>query len=215
MKKTLKAGLSRPLLDLRHYFFTGLLVFVPIFLTLWLLYWVFNTIDSILKEPIRDIFGHAYPGIGFAITLTLILISGVIGSRVAGRNFIRFMESQLSKVPVIRELYNGIKQILESFSRKESSSFLEVVFIEFPRKGTFTPALVTNKATDEHGNTVLNIYVPTAPNPTSGFLQILPEDQVVRTNMSVDDALKMVISAGKFSHEDVRNLCAEKYSNEL
>jgi len=209
MKEKIKSTLRKALIDLRDYFFTGLLVFIPIFLTLWLLYWAFDTIDNILNPWIEDIFGRSYPGIGVAATLFLILVCGVIGSRVFGRNIIRFMEYQLSKVPVVRELYNGIKQILESFSRKESSSFLEVVFIEFPRKGTFTPALVTSKATDESGKNVLNIYVPTAPNPTSGFLQILPEDQVIKTNMSVDDALKMVISVGKFSHEDVRHLYAD------
>ena len=209
MKEKVKSTLRRALIDLRDYFFTGLLVFIPIFLTIWLLYWVFETIDNILNPRIEDIFGHSYPGIGVATTLFLILICGIIGSRVFGRNLIRFMEYQLSKIPVVRELYNGIKQIIESFSRKDSDHFLEVVFIEFPRKGTFTPALVTNRAADESGRIILNIYVPTAPNPTSGFLQILPEDQVIKTNMSVDDALKMVISAGKVSHEDVRHLSAD------
>lgn len=209
MKKKIKSTFRQSLIDLRDYFFTGLLVFIPIFLTIWLLYWAFDTIDGLLKPWIEDIFGRSYPGIGVAATLLLILICGIVGSRVFGRNLIRFMEYQLSKVPVVRELYNGIKQIIESFSRKESGHFIEVVFIEFPRKGTFTPALVTNKVTDDSGRNVLNIYVPTAPNPTSGFLQILPEDQVIKTNMSVDDALKMVISAGKVSHEDVRHLSTD------
>ena len=194
---------------LKNYFLTGLLLFIPIFITIAVLLWVFNTVDGVLQEPIEWAFGRYYDGIGFALTLLLIIIFGIVGSRVAGRNVIRFMEFHLMKIPVIRELYNGIKQIIESFSQQESGNFVEVVFIEFPRKGTFTPALVTNEAYDESGRKMLNIYVPTAPNPTSGFLQILPEDQVVRTTMTVDECMKMVISAGKFSHVDVCRLKAE------
>ena len=204
-----KQRLRKELTTARRVFFTGLLIFIPAFLTISLLWWVFDRIDSILEPRVEDVLGRYYPGIGFAVTILIIFICGVIGSRVIGRNIIDFVEHLISKVPVVSQLYNGIKQILESFSPKEDGSFLAVVFIEFPRKGTYTPALVTNEAIDESGKKMLNIYVPTAPNPTSGFLQILPEDQVVRTNMSIDDALKMVISAGKFSHEDVRNLSAE------
>ncbi|MBT4511637.1 MAG: DUF502 domain-containing protein [Chloroflexi bacterium] len=203
-----KKRLREELTTARHYFLTGLLVFIPAFLTISLLWWVFDTIDSILEPLVEYILGKYYPGIGFAVTILIIFICGIIGNRVAGRNIINFTEHLISRVPVVSQLYNGIKQILESFSTKENSSFLAVVFIEFPRKGTYTPALVTNETIDESGRKILNIYVPTAPNPTSGFLQILPEDQVIRTSMSVDDALKMVISAGKFSHDDVRNLPA-------
>jgi len=214
MKKTTVSYIRRELEIARHYFLTGLLIFMPIFLTLWLIWWVFDTIDNILQEPIKDIFGYYVEGIGFGITILLILICGIIGSKVAGRNAIRFVENQISKVPIVSQLYNGIKQILESFSRKETSSFLEVVFIEFPRKGTFTPALVTNETVDKSGKKIFNIYVPTAPNPTSGFLQLLPEDQIIHTKMSVDDALKMVISAGKFSPDAIHHLSMESSPEE-
>ncbi len=191
---------------LRNYFITGLLLFIPVFITIWALTWIFNTIDGVLKEPFEGAFGWYREGIGFGITIALIFIFGIVGSRVAGRNAIKLMEFHLMKIPVIRELYNGTKQIIESFGRQESGNFVEVVFIEFPREGTFTPGLVTNVAYDESGRKMLNVYVPTAPNPTSGFLQIIPEDQIVHTDMTVDECMKMVISAGKFSHADVGNL---------
>jgi len=199
-------GLRKTWKVLRNYFFTGLLLFIPIFITIWALLWIFNTIDGVLQEPIEWAFGRYYDGIGFGVTILLIFIFGVVGSRVAGRNVIKFVEFHLGKIPVIRELYNGTKQIIESFSRQDDGSFVEVVFIEFPRKGTFTPGLVTNVACDESGRKIVNVYVPTAPNPTSGFLQILPEDQIIHTDMTVDECMKMVISAGKFSHADVSNL---------
>lgn len=208
---TFQSGLVGSLRALRNYFITGLILSIPLLITIWVLLWVFNTVDGVLQEPIEWAFGRYYDGIGFATILVLILVVGIIGSRVVGRNIISFVEFQVARIPVIRELYNGTKQIIESFSRTEAGNFVEVVFIEFPRKGTYTPALVTNWAIDEDGKKVLNVYVPTAPNPTSGFLQILPEDQVVRTRMTVDECMKMVISAGKFSHKDVARLKATDF----
>jgi len=198
---------------LRNYFVTGLLLSIPLLITVWVLLWLFHTIDGVLKDPIRWIFGEYYDGLGFAAILLMILIVGIIGNRVFGKSLIGFLEFQFSKIPVIRELYNGVKQILESFTPQESGKFIEVVFIEFPRKGTFTPGLVTNVAVDSSGKRILSVYVPTAPNPTSGFLQILPEDQIVRTSMTVDECMKMVISAGKFSHTDVGGLKLKDPSN--
>lgn len=196
-------GMRRTLRELRNYFVTGLLLSVPLLITIWVLLWVFRTVDGVLQDPIRWVFGTYYDGLGFATILFIILLVGLVGNRVFGKSIIGFMEFQFSKIPVIRELYNGIKQILESFTPQEDGKFLEVVFIEFPRTGTYTPALVTNQSFDENGRKILSVYVPTAPNPTSGFLQILPEDQVVRSQMTVDECMKMVISAGKYSHTDV------------
>ncbi len=208
VKFTMGKGIRTAIKRTSNYFLTGLLLSIPLLITIWVLLWVFGTVDSVLQKPIEWIFGRYYDGIGFATILFIIFIVGVIGNRVVGLKMIEFIEFQVSRVPVIRELYHGTKQILQSFSRQDESSFVEVVFIEFPRKGTFTPGLVTSVAYDEQGKRVLNVYVPTAPNPTSGFLQILPEDQVVRTSMTVDECMKMVISAGKYSHPDVAYLQA-------
>ena len=210
VRTTVISRLRSALRLFRNYFITGLLLFIPVFITIAVLLWIFSTIDGVLQKPIEWAFGQYYDGIGFGLTLLLILIFGIVGSRVAGRNMIKFVEFHLMKIPVIRELYNGTKQIIESFSQQESGNFVEVVFIEFPREGTFTPGLVTSVAYDRAGKKMLNVYVPTAPNPTSGFLQILPDDQIVHTTMTVDECMKMVISAGKFSHADVGNLKPQK-----
>ncbi len=200
------ASIRGTLRTLRNYFITGLVISIPILITIWVLLWLFHAVDGVLKDPIKWIFGEYHEGIGFATILLMILILGAIGSRVFGRSVIEFMEFQISRLPLIRDLYNGVKQVLQSFSRQESGNFVEVVFIEFPRKGTFTPGLITNVACDASGQKIVSVYVPTAPNPTSGFLQILPEDQIVHTTMTVDECMKMVISAGKFSHPDVSGL---------
>lgn len=204
--KIVRAALRAFAKVLRRYFITGLILFIPFFLTLWLLWWVFDTIDNFLQPHIDDLLGRSYEGIGFGIAIALVFLFGIIGSRVAGRNAILLAESLIARIPLVRELYYGIKQIMESFSGEKKGSFLKVVFMEFPRRGIYTVALVTDEVADDSGKKILNVYVPTAPNPTSGYLQIVSEDDVIPSSMSVDDALKMIISAGKVSHSDVAHL---------
>ena len=102
-----------------------------------------------------------------------------------------------------RQLYNGIKQILESFSAPGKTGFMNVVLVEFPRKGMRTIGFITNESYDKSGERLLNIFIPTAPNPTSGFLQIAREDEIIRTNISVEEALRMVVSAGRISIKEI------------
>ena len=103
----------------------------------------------------------------------------------------------MGRIPIIGQVYTGIKQILESLSTPGKTGFMQVVFIEFPRKGIRTIGFVTNESYDSAGEKLVNIFIPTSPNPTSGFLQIVRENEIIRTNMLVDDAIKMVVSAGR------------------
>jgi uncharacterized membrane protein len=128
---------------------------------------------------------------------------GVIANNIVGKKLINYGESLLAKVPLVRQLYTGIKQIIVSFSNPREAGYLEVVLVEFPRKGMKAIGFITNKASDESGKKLLHVFVPTSPNPTSGFLQIIEEDQVIRTSMSIDEALRVVVSAGRVSHGDL------------
>jgi len=177
----------------------GILVVVPIGATVLILVWIFNAIDGILKPLITSIWGHHIAGIGFGITILLIYLVGVVTNNYLGKRLISYGDSLLARVPLVRQLYTGIKQILESFYQPRKAGFLEVVFVEFPREGMRAIGFVTNESTDQVGTKLLHIFVPTSPNPTSGFLQIVEENKVVRTTISVDDALKMVVSAGRVS----------------
>ncbi len=188
---------------LRAYFLAGLLVMVPLGLTVWILLWVFNGIDGFLQPIVDRIVGHHIPGVGFGITVLLILIAGIIVSNVLGRTLLRYGESVIMRLPLTRYLYNGIRQIMQAFAAPDKTGFMQVVLVEFPRKGTRTLGFVTNETSDESGKKLLNIFIPTSPNPTSGFLQIIEEDQVIRTTLSVDDALKMVVSGGRVSPREV------------
>lgn len=197
---------------LRTQFLAGILTVVPIGATILILVWIFNTIDSILHlQPlIEGILGRPVPGVGFGITILLIYLVGVIVSNVLGRRLLHYGESLVTRIPMVRQLYTGIKQILESFSTPSKTGFMQVVLVEFPRKGMRTLGFVTNESTDKSGKKLLNIFIPTAPNPTSGFLQIARESEVIRTDISVDDALKMVISAGRVSVKEIAEQFPEK-----
>jgi uncharacterized membrane protein len=193
---------------LRNYFLTGLLVLLPIYATVWILVWLIGAIDGTLQPIFYLIWGRTLPGLGFLVVLALIVIIGGVASKVAGRKLLGYLESLILKVPVIRILYQGIKQIMDSFTDSGRNGFTDVVLLEFPRQGMRTIGLVTNKTTDINGENMLNVFIPTAPNPTSGFLQIVSEKDVVPVNMSIDDALKMVISAGKVNAADFEKILA-------
>lgn len=201
-QRAFRGWLSR---RLRRQFLAGLLVVVPIGATMLILVWIFIAIDNILQPVIEFVFGRPVPGVGFGITVVLIYLVGVIASNVVGRRLIQFGESLLARVPVVRPLYTSIKQILESFSTPSRSRLLQTVLIEFPRKGIWTIGFITNETTLPSGGIQLNVFIPTAPNPTSGFLQILREEEVIRTDIPVDEALMMVISAGKVSPPEIRD----------
>lgn len=185
--------------NLRRQFFTGFLILVPVGATILILIWIFNAIDSILQPLIHLMFGRPVPGIGFGIMIVLIYLVGVIAGNVGGKRLIRYGESLLEKVPVVRPLYRSIKEIVDSFSPSSKTGFVETVLVEFPRKGIWTIGFITDESQAQTGETQLNIFIPTSPNPTSGFLQIVRQEEVIRTDIPVDDALRMVVSAGKVS----------------
>jgi uncharacterized membrane protein len=178
-------------------FVVGLVLVVSLGLTAWILVWIFNAIDNILGPYIEKLWGHYYPGIGFGVIVVLIYLVGLIASNFIGRRLIRFGESLLARVPVVRPLYNGIKQVLESFSSPGTTGFMEVVLVEYPRKGMMAIAFITNEMTDSSGQKLINVFIPTSPTPWTGFLQIVKEEEITRTRLSVDDAVKMVVSVGR------------------
>ena len=203
---------------MRAHFLAGILVILPIGITIWILYQVFYWIDNFLQDAVVErVFGHPIPGVGFAITVVLIYVVGAIASNVIGRRIIRYGESLLAKVPIARHVYTGIRQILESFSAPSKTGFMQVVLIEFPRRGTRTIGFITNEESNESGKKLINVFVPTSPNPTSGFLQIVEEEEIIRTSISVDEALKMVVSGGRMSPKGIQEklLAASEEANAL
>jgi len=210
MKHTFRIFWSWLCKNLRRQFFTGFLVVVPIGATILILVWIFTTIDNILQPLIQFIFGRPVPGIGFGITIVLIYLVGVVAGNIGGKRLIRYGESLLAKVPVVRPLYRSIKEIVNSFSSSDKTGFIQTVLVEFPRKGIWTIGFITNESRAGTGETQLNIFIPTSPNPTSGFFLIVRQEEVIRTDIPVDDALKMVVSAGKVSPKGITERLSAK-----
>jgi uncharacterized membrane protein len=199
-RKISLSGINR---KLRTQFLAGVLVVVPVIVAIYILRWLFLTIDGILQPAAQSLLGYTIPGLGIAITLAVIYLTGVVATSVVGKRLISYIESLLARVPLFRYLYTSIKQIMESFTASGESRFLHVVLVEFPKKGMRAIGFVTREARTESGEKLLSVFIPTSPNPTSGYLEIVKESDVVRTNISVDDALKVVLSAGKVSLKEI------------
>lgn len=188
---------------LRAQFGAGILVIVPIVITIMILVWLFGYIDNIAQPVAKSLFGRTIPGLGFALTVVLIYLTGVVATSVIGKRLVGYIESLLARVPLFRYLYTSIKQIMVSFTAPSETKFLQVVLVEFPKKGMRVLGFVTSESRVESGEKLLTVFIPTSPNPTSGYLEIVRENDIIRTNISIDDALKMVLSAGKVSLKEV------------
>ena len=190
---------------LRRYFVAGLLVWLPLVATYLVLSFAINLIDrSLLLLPPRfrpeNLIGFEVPGLGVILTLILVLLTGLIVANFFGRKLVLAWESVLSRIPLVRSVYSAVKQITASLFSDASQSFREVVLVEYPRKGLWMLAFVTGdtpkKFQSVAGQELMNIYVPTTPNPTSGFYIMVPPGDVMRLDIPVEVGLKMILSAG-------------------
>jgi uncharacterized membrane protein len=190
---------------IRGQFMTGLLVIVPIGASILILIWIFTSIDNILQPIIRLIWGQNIPGVGFGAAIVLIYLAGVLAKNFIGRRIIKWGDSVLNKVPIFRLLYRGIRQIMDSFAAPDKTGFMQVVLVEFPKNGMKTVGFITNEITGSDGKKQVSVLIPTAPNPTSGFLIVVREEELIRTKIPVDDAVKMIVSAGRMMPAEVHN----------
>jgi len=190
---------------IRKNFLAGLLIVFPLAIAVWFLWWLFSSVDNLLQPLIEAIFEREIPGLGFGIFLVLTYITGIIASNYLGKKLIRSAESILTRVPVFRQIYIGAKQVVEGLSGAgmNKAAFREVVFVEFPRDGMTTLAFITNEVTNKSGEKIYAIYIPTAPIPTSGYFEMVTEDKITHTDISVDEGLKIVISSGMILPSEV------------
>ncbi len=184
------------------YFIRGLIIILPLAVTLWLIIWLFNLIDGFLSPVLEWGLGRHIPGLGFAIIVILVILIGFLGMKIGQRRFFDSIEKRIIRIPGIGAVYGGAREIVNTFNAENSAKFLEVVLVEYPRKGIYAIGLVTKETRDEDGKKFLNVFIPSAPTPASGYLQIVPESEVVHTSMSISDAMKLLISIGRVSKED-------------
>jgi uncharacterized membrane protein len=196
---------SRSLRKVRSLLIAGLIVTVPIAITVYIFVWLFNVIDRLFQPIIKAIFGYEIIGVGFGIIVVLVMVIGSIATNMIGKRIIRWGESLLARVPVTKTIYVALKQVAQSFSDPGKSRFMHVVLIEFPIKGMKTIAFVTNEATDKKGRKFYNLFVPTALNPTGGFVEIVREEDIKMTDLSIEEGLKLAVSAGSMSPQGLED----------
>ena len=191
---------------IRSWFFTGILVITPIILTVYVA-WAFITFVDNLVVPLVPIdyrpsnyLPFSIPGLGLIIVFIFTTIVGSLATGLFGRTLIRIWENLLNRMPVVRSVYSAIKQILETVMAAQSDAFRQAVLVQYPRKDIWAIGFVTGATKGEVSNNVskkmVNVFMPTTPNPTSGFLLFFPEKDLIYLKMSVEDALKLVVSGG-------------------
>jgi uncharacterized membrane protein len=189
----------------RRYFVAGLLVWIPLVITLWVLKLLVDLMDqSLLLVPAQfrseALFGFHVPGMGMILTLAIVLATGALAANFFGRKLLALGDRLLQRVPVVRSIYGGVKQISDTLFSPEGKAFRRAVLVRYPHAGAWTVALVTG--TPEHevadilGRDQISVFVPTTPNITAGFFLIVPRSETVELDMGVDAALKYIISMG-------------------
>lgn len=196
---------------LRRYLVAGLLVWVPLGVTVLVIRLLVDLMDRtlLLLPPAwrpEQLIGFRIPGLGIVLAAAVVLVTGVVVANLLGRQLVALWERFLARIPLVRSIYAGAKQVAETVFSGSGRSFREVVMIEYPRAGTWTLAFVTGdgmrEARDRVGDDVINVFVPTTPNPTSGFFLMVRRADVVPLKIPVEEGLKVIISAGVLVPED-------------
>lgn len=191
--------------QLRRYFVAGLLVWIPLGVTIFILKVLIGLMDKSLLWLPQDyrpgaLLGFDIPGLGLILTLLVVLLTGLLVANIVGRSMVGFWESILDRIPIVRSVYSAAKNFAEIVFSDSNQSFKKVLLIEYPRKGTYSLAFQTATSLGEvqgrTGEEVVCTFVPTTPNPTSGYIIIVPKKDVIELDMEVDEALKMIISLG-------------------
>ena len=190
---------------MKRYLVAGLLIWLPLGVTLMVVKLLVNWLDGVLllvPEHYRPdrLLGFHIPGLGVLLSVLVVLLTGVLVANFFGRRLIAAWEKLLSRIPFVRSIYSASKQLAETMFSDSSQSFRKVVLVEWPRKGMWTLAFQTGidvgEAQEKTGRQVVNLYVPTTPNPTGGYFVMAPREEVLELDMSVDEGLKMLLSMG-------------------
>ena len=196
----------------KQYFITGLLVWLPMGITVWVIMWLVGVLDAIFRAvlhaadtlipgiPANAEYLRGVPGLGVAIVAVFILATGVFVTNMFGQWWLRKWHGMMNRIPVVRSIYTSVKQVADTLFSGSGHAFSKALLVQYPRQGSWTVAFLTGTPGGEVANhltePMVSVYVPTTPNPTSGFFLMMPRADVVELDMSVDDALKYIISMG-------------------
>jgi uncharacterized membrane protein len=190
---------------IKRYFITGLLIWVPLGITMWVLDLLVSNMDRILlllpmQFRTEKWLGVHIPGLGVLLTLLIVFLTGLLAANIIGQRLVRFWEGVLARIPVVNSIYNGVKQVSDTLFSPTGQAFRKALLVQYPRQGSWTIAFQTGVPGGDVVNHLdgefVSVYVPTTPNPTSGYFIIVPRSRVRDLDMTVDEALKYVISMG-------------------
>lgn len=190
---------------IRRYFITGLLIWVPLVITLWVLNLLVSTMDQtllLLPDNLRTErwLGMHIPGLGVLLTLLVVFLTGVLAANIIGQRLVIFWEGILARIPVVNSIYNGVKQVSDTLFSPTGQAFRKALLVQWPREGMWTIAFMTGvpggDVVDHLQGDYVSVYVPTTPNPTGGYFVMVARADVIELDMSVDAALKYIVSMG-------------------
>ena len=190
---------------LKKYFITGLLIWIPLVITIWVLKVIFDALDaSLLLLPVsfrtENWLGVHIPGLGAVLTLVVVFVTGVLATNFVGAHLVEFWHDVLQRIPVVNSIYSSVKQISDTLFSSSGQAFRKALLVQWPHPGTWTIAFLTGTPGGDVVNHLppdcLSVYVPTTPNPTGGYFVIVRRADVIELDMSVDQALKYIISMG-------------------
>ena len=192
-------------ISLRKYLLAGMVVWLPILVTFVILRFIIDLLDqtiSLIPKSYQPevLLGMHVPGLGVILSLFLLVITGMIATNIIGQRLFVWSESILAKIPLVRTIYYTAKQVIQAIFSPNSKAFRKVLLVQYPRKGIYSIGFqtgVANNSVSEHiGKDLVSIFIPTTPNPTAGFIMMFPRSEVIELSMSVDEALKFIISLG-------------------
>ncbi len=190
---------------MKRYFITGLLVLVPLVITVWVLNLLIDTLDQsliLLPESLQPqrLFGFRIPGLGALLTLAIVLVTGVLTQNIIGERLLVLWEALLNRIPFVKSIYSSVKQVSDTLLSPSGQAFRKALLVQFPREGSWTIGFLTGTPGGDVANHLegeyVSVYVPTTPNPTGGYFVMMRRSDVIELDMTVDDALKYIISMG-------------------
>ncbi len=206
-------------ISIRSYLLAGLVVWLPILITMGVLRFIIDLLDNTLAlipkayQP-EQLFGIHIPGLGVILSLILLVSTGIFATNFFGQRLMAWGESLLARIPLVRSIYNSVKQVINTILSTNSEAFRKVLLIEYPRKGLWTIGFQTGPVNSEINSKIneemISLFVPTTPNPTSGFLIMIPKQEAIELNMSIDEALKFIISLGVMQSKSAMPLVTTK-----
>ncbi|MBU3719183.1 MAG: DUF502 domain-containing protein [Burkholderiaceae bacterium] len=186
----------------KRYLLAGLLLWTPLSITVWVITWAFDVLDSVLPVALRSevLFGVHIPGFGVLVVLLLILLTGFLAANLIGQKLVEIWEGVMNRIPLFRSIYSSVKQVSDTILSPNGQAFRQAVLVQYPRQGSWTIGFLTGTPSSDVAAHLpadcVSVYVPTTPNPTSGFFLMMPRADVVELSIGVDAALKYVVSMG-------------------